>query len=48
MVSFLVRRRSSKDLLGGMYEVPSSLWEKRKDLESNNLIKVKKNYNPFF
>ena len=44
--SFLVRRRSLKDLLGGMYEVPSSLWGLRKDLESNNLIKVKENYAP--
>ena len=29
-----------------MYEVPSSLWVQRKDLESNNLIKVKTNYIP--
>ena len=43
-----MRRRSSTDLLGGMYEVPSSLWVQRKDLETNNLIKVKKNYIPSF
>ena len=45
---FLIRKRESKYLLGGMYEVPSSLWEMRKSLVNNNFLKVKQHYKPFF
>ena len=32
MVFFIRRRSSEKNLLGGMYEIPSSSWEREKIL----------------
>ena len=51
---FLIRKRPIKEILGGMYEIPSSLWESSNLWESSKkfsnieLIRLGKNYKPIF
>ena len=44
---FFVRRRPIEDILGGMYEVPSSDWKTSKNINNiEKLIKLEKDYHP--
>ena len=45
---FLIRRKPIKEILGGMYEVPSSIWKSNKKVADMEVIKLDKNYNPMF
>lgn len=45
---FLIRRKPIEEILGGMYEVPSSIWKSNKKIEDMEVIKLDKNYNPMF
>ena len=45
---FFIRRRPTKEILGGMYEIPSSNWETKKNFNKYNFIKLKNNYKPIF
>ncbi len=45
---FLIRRRPIEEILGGMYEIPSTLWDSSKKFSNIELIKLNKNYKPIF
>ena len=45
---FFIRRRPAKEILGGMYEIPSSNWESKKNFNNFYLINFKSNYKPIF
>ena len=45
---FFIRRRPIAEILGGMYEIPSSLWKSSKKFSNIELITLDKNYKPIF